>query len=426
MNRYLSLPAVMLMCTLTPANAGSLRVDGQLISDAPQGTAPLQVGSTTSVPNLNADLLDGMTAADFAGVSELATAGSGVGVHWKNLINLPVVEIDQDCAVNTGCSTGSDTAGFPVTITQPGSYRLAGNLTTADENTTLISIQASNVSLDLNGFALTGPVTCTGTPVTDCSPSGGTGDGIEVTTPPPTPTGVTIRNGTVEGMDVGISCVGFCKIVTVHVAQNARSGISAAGSGRGGIVENVAAFRNGNLGISVHGVLRNSIALGNGDNGIQATGSVYGSRAVLNALNGFNVTGSVINSASENNDLRGFVLQAGSTAIGNSAVSNGSDGFFAATDATFKDNASYNNEGNGFAGGGVFVGNLASGNTVDGFSCTDCLLTDNVSKDNTDQGVAFSGPDSAWEGNMLSGNTNAVSGSRVDLGNNACDGSLTC
>jgi len=46
--------------------AGDLQVDGKLISKAPQGTAPLQVTSTTAVPNLNADLLDGLQAAAFS------------------------------------------------------------------------------------------------------------------------------------------------------------------------------------------------------------------------------------------------------------------------------------------------------------------------------------------------------------------------
>ena len=38
-----------------------------------------------------------------------------------------VLEINQTCAVQTGCFAG-DSPGFPVTITQPGSYRLTSNL----------------------------------------------------------------------------------------------------------------------------------------------------------------------------------------------------------------------------------------------------------------------------------------------------------
>ena len=42
-----------------------------------------------------------------------------------------VREINAVCAVNTGCF-GGDTAGYPVTITTAGSYRLTGNLTFTD------------------------------------------------------------------------------------------------------------------------------------------------------------------------------------------------------------------------------------------------------------------------------------------------------
>ena len=50
----------------------------------------------------------------------LALAGPALAVDG-------VVEINQTCAVQTGCFSG-DTAGYPVTITQPGSYRLTSNL----------------------------------------------------------------------------------------------------------------------------------------------------------------------------------------------------------------------------------------------------------------------------------------------------------
>lgn len=38
-----------------------------------------------------------------------------------------VLEINQTCAVQTGCFSG-DTPGFPVTINATGSYRLTSNL----------------------------------------------------------------------------------------------------------------------------------------------------------------------------------------------------------------------------------------------------------------------------------------------------------
>jgi len=48
-----------------------------------------------------------------------------------------------------------DAAGFPVTISEVGSYRLTGNLSIG--STDAIEITADNVTLDLNGFLIIGP-----------------------------------------------------------------------------------------------------------------------------------------------------------------------------------------------------------------------------------------------------------------------------
>jgi len=85
-----------------------------------------------------------------------------------------VFEINADCAV-VGCFDG-DSAGYPVTISESGSYRLTGNLTTTNVDTTLIRVVADNVTIDLNGFSLSGPVTCSGAQ-TACSSSG---DGVGI------------------------------------------------------------------------------------------------------------------------------------------------------------------------------------------------------------------------------------------------------
>lgn len=70
-----------------------------------------------------------------------------------------VVLINQANAL-AGNVTPGDTAGFPVTISQPGSYRLSGNLTVPDANTNAIEIASNNVSIDLNGFSIIGPTVC--------------------------------------------------------------------------------------------------------------------------------------------------------------------------------------------------------------------------------------------------------------------------
>jgi hypothetical protein len=63
-----------------------------------------------------------------------------------------VVLIDQNKAL-AGNVTPGDAAGFPVTLSRPGSYRLSGNLT-APAGVHGFVIASPGVTLDLNGFTL--------------------------------------------------------------------------------------------------------------------------------------------------------------------------------------------------------------------------------------------------------------------------------
>jgi hypothetical protein len=100
-----------------------------------------------------------------------------------------VILIDQNKAMAGGVSPG-DTPGFPVSITQPGSYKLTANLI-VPSGVNGIEISASNVTVDLNGFMISGPAdTCVN--LFMCSPS----YGIRVIT---AAQAITIRNGTISG-----------------------------------------------------------------------------------------------------------------------------------------------------------------------------------------------------------------------------------
>jgi len=66
----------------------------------------------------------------------------------------------------TGMSWGSALAqtklvqpakGFPIIISKPGSYFLAGNLVTTQSNYAVINVNANNVTINLNGFTIAGP-----------------------------------------------------------------------------------------------------------------------------------------------------------------------------------------------------------------------------------------------------------------------------
>src|SRR6266700_7689406 len=85
------------------------------------------------------------------------------------LVAPAVLAVDGVVLINQ--STVMAAGGFPYTITQPGSYRLSGNLTVPDANTTAIQVMADNVTIDLNGFSIIGPMVCNGFPVTSCSPA---------------------------------------------------------------------------------------------------------------------------------------------------------------------------------------------------------------------------------------------------------------
>ncbi|MBY0401269.1 hypothetical protein K2X89_13305 [Myxococcota bacterium] len=96
-----------------------------------------------------------------------------------------VVEINQTCAAQTGCAPG-DTPGFPVTLTAAGSYRLTSSLAGgALVAPAYVSLDAPDITLDLNGFAIRGQVT------TGCNPTGL--GGIRSTAP-----GAVVMNGRVS------------------------------------------------------------------------------------------------------------------------------------------------------------------------------------------------------------------------------------
>lgn len=153
-----------------------------------------------------------------------------------------VFEINADCAV-FGCFDG-DTAGLPVQIVNPGSYLLTGNLTTTSTGQTLIDVNTDDVSIDLNGFALQGPVTCSGTTLS-CSGSG-TGDGIDANSR----SNIRIRNGTVTGMgDDGIRVGKSAWLEELTVAENAGAGIEALSPGS--VLRRLSVRENGGNGVSL-------------------------------------------------------------------------------------------------------------------------------------------------------------------------------
>ena len=103
-----------------------------------------------------------------------------------------VLEINQTCAISTGCFAG-DGPGYPVTLGGEGSYRLTANLDVSDPNVDAIAVNGDGVEIDLNGFEISGPVSCTGLG-SAVSCGAGTGMGVDAALK----NRVDVRNGRIR------------------------------------------------------------------------------------------------------------------------------------------------------------------------------------------------------------------------------------
>jgi hypothetical protein len=124
-------------------------------------------------------------------------------------------------------------SSIPITISQPGSYFLTGNLTlpAANSGANGITITTDNVTIDLSGFTLDGA---------------GIGN-KGITTASIKPNGVQIRNGNVQNwLQVGVNVAGCTstRLENLRVQKN-QNGIYVAY----GEVSHCNAFKNTNTGI---------------------------------------------------------------------------------------------------------------------------------------------------------------------------------
>jgi hypothetical protein len=307
-------------------------------------------------------------------------------VPWLGLALVPtasvagegVIEINQVCAERTGCLAG-DSPGFPVEVNlATGSFRLTSNLTVPDADTSAIRFTGPLdgtrvvVGLDMNGFTISGPVLCFGSPI-ECD-AAGTGNGVFAFGT------LSIGNGTIRGFGANGISMGFgSRVSDMLVLSNAGDGIRTEFGSTAIHIENSTISANGGYGVFA------SFAS-------SAPGSVQDCTIANNGLDGLVIGDSLI----VNNRIRG----------------NGGNGISSNT-GDWK----------------LITGNVVSSNAGSGIRTSKAAVADNVVAGNADVGLAVVGnvrySDNTFVDNNGGFANPQVSGSGWDLGGNSC-GPVPC
>lgn len=148
------------------------------------------------------------------------------------------------------------------------SYRLTSDLVVSSENGDGIRVDADDISIDLAGFEISGPVERGGFPLT-CTPAEGSASGIKRTLG--VEKGTSVRNGSIRGMGAFGSNLGMqAEVIDVRVRSNGGSGVMKA---KGARVSGIVAHQNGGAGIAPGpgSTISGNSAHQKGGNGIQAS-----------------------------------------------------------------------------------------------------------------------------------------------------------
>ncbi len=318
-------------------------------------------------------------------------------------------EVEPRIAISATNTPGDATSSFKIIAS--GSYYLTGNITgVAGKHG--IAIAASGVTLDLNGFDVTGV------------PAMGLFDGVS--TVGPGLTSIAVVNGSVRGwgrsgVDCGTSLATNCRVDGVLASGNTVNGILV---GVGSIVSNCVGSSNGATGI-ITGfacTLSNCSVSSNAADGISANSfsTVTGCMAYLNVSKGIRVgTGSTLaNCVANSNSDSGFGVTFGCTVTHCSASSNAANGIITSSSS--------------FSTGCTIADCTVRQNGLDGIVCSSgCVIRGNTCDSNGNLGDG-AGIHATLGDNRIEGNNCTLSdrGIRVDFaGNmivrNTCSGNTT-
>ena len=288
----------------------------------------------------------------------------------------------------------------PFIITEPGSYFFTKNITSAHPVIDGITIDASHVTLDLNGYTL------------KADPNVSTGDAIFVSGDHDN---ITIQNGFIEewfGDGVKTNDADQSTFKNLTVRNNGGRGII---TDQNCLVINCSAFNNGDTGIEVDdgSVVTDCIASQNGENGIQTSEGciVLRCTAYSNGQDGFDlsIANQVENCVAYRNVLFGFDVALSGKVINCNSYENGGNGYDIASSCLLMNSKG---SGNGYclidpicAIGSTGASSLGSwGNGVRAFSNSQII---NCTFNNNElTGIRVSSTDTRVSGNQCNENKN--------------------
>lgn len=383
---FLAVLTAFFLAMILPEGALALTISGDNVgvgTNSPAYTLDV-VGNINASGNLSAGgsisggsaSLSGSLSADSATITGALSAGSfsgsGAGVSNVNAATLNGQTSSQIIAAAVD-ERRTSISSLPFTISSSGSYYLTQNLSTSGDG---ITVSADNVTIDFNGFTITGP-----------GKASGTGYGVILTGRK----NVEVRNGTVKEFGyTGIyDNAGMAhRILNMRVMDNGGSGVWMQSEYH--LASNCSLKSNGGYGIQLGAgatVTGNNV-IGSGSNGIGVGegSTVSGNTAYYNAYGIAAGSGSTVSgNAVAYSTTHGIGTDPGVTIIGNSSYFNGRNGIDAGQGSSIKNNSMYYNNWNGLylAGDNLVDGNTAYGNNRAGgyyniTSCATCTFGDNV------------------------------------------------
>jgi hypothetical protein len=205
---------------------------------------------------------------------------------------LPTCLWAVDGVVLINQSTVMAAGGFPYVISQPGSYKLSGNLNMPTPGLDAIQIKSDNVTLDLNGFTISGPgVSVTGAPGT-CGINFGSPTHCSAIISSNANT--MVKNGALRGFSDALALFGSGSIFAVNASGNL-VGISTGGPSS--VISRCIANSNLISGISAsNATISDSGASNNSGFGFQAFNSTLIHNIATNNSIGMNLTDSLFGS----------------------------------------------------------------------------------------------------------------------------------